>query len=214
MNAKKKQLLIEFPWEEHYLSLIAFTEWIIQGMRWNSNSLPKGQTAESIVRDVIAKTFSEERNWDPERGDLLMWLKWVIRSEVSHLAESASNRSEVRLDQGGENDSPASGSDIRQCQRSPQTLHIDSPEEAIIAEETEAEKTLEARSKIDALLEACSGKAELEEIVYAIVDGQCNAKPQELSEFLGKPVDEIYQNLRALRRRALNIKMEAQNGRR
>ena len=30
--------------------------------------LPKGQTAESIVQDVIAKTFNEERNWDPEKG--------------------------------------------------------------------------------------------------------------------------------------------------
>ena len=63
-------------------------------------------------------------------------------------------------------------------------------------------------------LEASSGKPELEEIVYAIVDGQCDAKPQELSEFLGKPVKEIYQGLRALRRRADNIRMEARNGRR
>lgn len=209
MNAKKKQLLIDFPWEEHYPKLIAFTEWIIQGKHWNSNSLPKGQTAESIVQDIIAKVFSEERNWDPERGDLLMWLKWVIRSEISHLAKSASNRTEVRLDYAGENDSSAGGPDIRQRQPSPQKLRIGSPEEAVMAAETDAEKTLAARSKIDALLEACSGKPELEEIVYAVVDGQCDAKPQDLSEFLGRPVDEIYQNLRALRRRASKIRMEA-----
>lgn len=214
MNAKKKQLLLDFPWDEHYPRLVAFTVWIIQGKHWNSDSLPKGQTAESIVRDVIAKTFSEQRNWDPERGDLLMWLKWVIRSEVSHLAESAANRAEVRLDQVGENNSPADGPDIEQRQPSTHRLRIGSPEEMVMDAETEAEKTVEARLKIDALLEACSGQPELEEIVYAIVDGQCDAKPQKLSEHLGRPVEEIYQNLRALRRRAANIRMEARNGRR
>lgn len=214
MNAKKKQLLIEFPWEEHYPRLIAFTEWVIQGKQWNSNVLPKGQTAESVVRDVIAKTFSEERNWDPERGELLTWLKWVIRSEVSHLAESAANMVEVRLSQAGENDSQDDSSDIERRQPSPQRLHVGSPEEMVTDTETETEKTEAARQKINALLEACSGKPELEEIIYAIVDGQCSAKPQELSEFLGRPKEEIYQNLRALRRRAVNIRMEARNGRR
>lgn len=213
MNAKKKQLLIDFPWEEHYPKLIAFTEWIIQGKNWNSDTLPKGQTAESIVRDVIAKTFSEERNWDPERGDLLTWLKWVIRSEVSHLAESAANRTQVRLDQVDDNDSPLGGSDVRHLQSSQKLLLISSPEEEFMDAEIQAEKAIDARFKIDALLDACSGRPELEEIVYAIVDGKCDAKPQELSAYLGKPVDEIYQNLRALRRRASTIRMEAKNGR-
>jgi hypothetical protein len=157
--------------------------------------------------------FSEVRNWDPEKGELLMWLKWVIRSEISHLAESAANRTEVHLDQAGENDSLASGLEIRSYQPAPQKLRIGSPEEVVMAMETEAEKVIAARSKIDALLEACSGKPELEDIVYAIIDGQCAAKPQELSEFLGKPVDKIYQNLRALRRRAYKIRIEVQNGR-
>ena len=84
----------------------------------------------------------------------------------------------------------------------------------VIDAETEAEKSVAAQQKIDALLEASSGKPELEEIIYAIIDGKCDAKPQELSEFLGKPVKEIYQGLRALRRRAANIRMEARNGRR
>jgi hypothetical protein len=74
--------------------------------------------------------------------------------------------------------------------------------------------TAEAQLKIDALLEASSGHPELEEIVYAIVEGQCDGKPRELAKYLGKPVEEIYQNVRALRRRAEKIRMEARNGRR
>jgi DNA-directed RNA polymerase specialized sigma24 family protein len=214
LNAKKKQLLLDFPWDEHIPRLVAYTEWLIQGKHWNSHTLPKGQTAESIVRDVIEKTFSEKRNWDPDRGDLFTWLKWVIKSEVSHLAESAANRTEVHLDQAGENDSSADGPDVEQRQPSPRRQLIGSTEEMVMDAETEAEKTAEAQSKIDALLEACSGQPELEEIVYAIVDEQCDGKPRELAQFLGRPVEEIYQNLRSLRRRADKIRMETRNGQR
>lgn len=214
MNEKKIQLLKDFPWDEHYPRLVAFAEWLIQGKRWNSDTLPKGQTAESIVRDVIGKTFSEKRNWEPERGDLLTWLKWVIRSEVSHLAESAANRVEVRLDQPSKNDSPADGSDVERRQPSSQRIMVGSPEEMVIDAEIEADKMAEAQSKIDALLEASSGHPELEEIVYAIVEGKSHGKPRELAEYLGRPVEEIYQNVRALRRRAEKIRMEVRNGRR
>ncbi len=209
MNAKKKQLLLDFPWNEHYPRLVAFAEWLIQGKNWNSGSLPKGQTAESIVQEVIAKTFNEKRNWDPDRGDLLNWLKWVIRSDVSHLAESAANRLDGHLDLADENDYSADGPTIERRQPSLHRLLVGSPEEAIMEEE----KMAEAQEKIDALLEASSGHPELEEIVYAIIDGKCNSKPQELSDVLGRPVKEINQNLRALRRRAEKIRAEARNGR-
>ena len=102
LNERKRRLLQDFPWDEAYPKLVAFAAWVIQGRNWNSNILPKGQTAQTIVEDVIAKAFNEERDWDPDRGDLLTWLKWVIRSEISHLAESASNKSDLRLDHSAE----------------------------------------------------------------------------------------------------------------
>ena len=201
MNAKKRQLLRNFPWAENYLNLVAFAEWLIQGKSWKSNILPKGQTAETIVQDAIAKTFTEERNWDPERGELLPWLKWVIRSDISHLAESASNRREVRFDRLDDNEQGTNQIEFeitRQSRAKPQAA---SPEERIVVAET-----------IDLLLEACKGKQELVDIVYAICDGKCPPKPQSLSQYLGKPVEEINQQLRALRRRAYKIRIEAENG--
>lgn len=214
MNAKKKQLLVDFPWDEHYPRLVAFTEWVIQGKNWNSESLPKGQTAESIVQDVIEKTFSEKRDWDPERGDLLMWLKWVIKSEISHLAKSVANQAVVQLGYANEDAPSVDGPDIELRQPISRRLVVGSPEEMVMDAETEADKTANGRLKIDSILEACSGHPELDDIVYAIIAGQCDAKPRNLAEFLGRPVEEIYQNLRTLRRRADKIRMEAQNGRR
>ncbi len=206
LDARKVELLRNFPWEENYPRLIASAEWLIQDKIWNSGLLPKGCTAESIVRDAIAKTFSGQRNWEPDKGDLLMWLKWVIRSEISHLAESAANRAELRLEEIG-------AAERSRHRASQSQLQVGSPEEAVIHEEVEEERYALARSKVDALLDACSGRPELERIVYAISDGKCTPKPQDLSEYLGRPVDEIYQNLRALRRRASKIRIEAENGR-
>ena len=208
LNEKKRQFLQDYPWDEAYPKLVAFAEWLIQGKHWNGNVLPKGQTAESIVRDVIAKTFTEERNWEPDRGDLFVWLKWVIRSDISHLARSASNRKDIHLDsttdEGSHWDERGVGSEY------PARIRVmtGSPEEAMVALETEAS----AQLKIDALLEASSGRPELEEIVLAISEGKCSAKPKELAAFLEKPVEEINQHLRALRRRASKIRIEAANG--
>jgi DNA-directed RNA polymerase specialized sigma24 family protein len=206
------QLLQEYPWDEAYPKLVKFAEWLIQGKHWNGNVLPKGQTAESIVRDAIAKTFAEVRNWDPDRGDLFEWLNWVIKSDISHLARSASNRKDIHLDS-----MTAEGSDwdergLANEHQSKLHLQTASPEEAIVAKETDEETAASAKLKIDALLEASSGRPELEEIVFAISEGNCSAKPQELAAFLGKPVEEINQSLRALRRRASKIRIEAANG--
>lgn len=213
MNAYKKQLLLDFPWGERYPKLVAFAEWCILDMQWNSGVLPMGHTAESIVQEVITKTFSEERNWKPEEGDLLMWLKYVIKSEISHLAESLTNRVEVSLDPADGDDSKDNEPDFKQPQSSEQEFCVASPEEIVINAETEEMKITVAKSKIDALLEASSGHPELEEIVYTILDGKCGPKPRELAQILGKPVEEIYQNLRSLRRRSEKIRLEVRNER-
>mgnify|MGYP000843930762 FL=1 len=213
MNAYKKQLLLDFPWGECYPKLVAFAEWRIQGMRWNSGVVPMGHTAESIVQEAIAKTFSEERNWKPEEGDLLMWLKYVIKSEISHLAESITNRLEVPLDPDDGSYSKDDEPEFKQAQSSAQEFFITSPEEIVINAETEELRIIDAKSKIDALLEASSGHPELEEIVYTILDGKCGPKPRELAQILGKPVEEIYQNLRTLRRKSEKIRSEVRNER-
>lgn len=131
-----------------------------------------------------------------------MWLKWVIRSEISHLAESASNKGDLRLDHLGENDPAVDRIEYRAGHGLQVRPQANSPEEAIVAAET-----------INSLLEACDGKPELEAIVYAISDGNCLPKPQSLAEYLGKSINEINQQLRALRRRASKIRIEAENGR-
>ena len=149
MNAYKKQLLLDFPWGECFPKLVAFAEWRIQGMRWNSGVLPMGHTAEFIVQEAITKTFSEERNWKPEEGDLLMWLKYVIKSDISHLAEFIPRRVQVPLDPVDGSDLKENVQEFKQVQSTAQEFFIPSPEEIVINAETEELRIIVAKSKID-----------------------------------------------------------------
>ncbi len=205
MNPKKIELLRNAPWDEIYVKLFAYAEFLIDRLSWNDNRLPKGYTPETIVQDVIAKTFSEDRNWDPDRGELFPWLKWVVKSEISHLVESASHRNETSIDQYEDELS------LHRLERKTSQSIAYNPRDTNTERE---EETRRNKERIDALLEACDGRPELEEIVYAICDDECSPKAQDLADHLQRPVKVIYQNLRALRRRADKIKEaeRAKNG--
>ena len=56
----------------------------------------------------------------------------------------------------------------------------------INAETEELRRLIDAKSKIDALLEASSGHPELEEIVYTILDGKCDAETTGISPDIRK----------------------------
>jgi hypothetical protein len=46
------------------------------------------------VQEAIAKTINGEKRWDPERGELLSWLKWVVKGDVYRLYNSKSHSPE------------------------------------------------------------------------------------------------------------------------
>ena len=201
----------EFSWADNYPKLIAFADHILQTKSWNMKVIPKGHTAETIVQDAIDKVVNEQRNWEPDRGPLLMYLKWVIRSDISHLAISAANRSEIHSDSYKEEDSEEEAFDAWVYQSSLHNSENNSPEEFVINSENECERNEIARAKIDALLKSADGNPELEAIVFAMIDGNCSSKPQDLAIFLGKPVNNINKDLRTLRRKAIKIRIEDQN---
>lgn len=80
-----------------------------------------------------------------------------------------------------------------------------SSEDLVIFGESKRHSSSLTKLKIEALLESCDGRPELEEIVYAIVEDKCLPEPKALAEYFDRPVDEIYQQLRALRRRSEKI---------
>lgn len=158
-----------------------------------------------MVQLVILKTIEGRRRWDPAKGPLVPWLKDQIKSEIDALATSASHRYDMPLDEeGGEQfkdkkEHHAIEVDILEGMRSldPETIFL------------EKEKTRHERERVDALFEAVSGEAELEEVLEAVLYG-CEPKPRYIAEELGTSVEDIYNRLRRLRRRAMAITREAE----
>lgn len=204
LNQEKLELLHNAPWGIIYPKLVSHAEWEIDKYSWRAGSLPKGHTAESIVQEAIQKTLSEDRNWDPERGELLPWLKWVIRGEIDHLYHSASHPEEYYiLEADSFEDNPPAFEKLEYDanRQLPDGHEAKSAEERTVLAET-------TRRKLDSLLEACDGRPELEEVVEALIGNKCSPEAKSLAEYFGRPVEEIYQRLRALRRRAAKIGTE------
>ena len=209
MNAKKKELLRTAPWGNIYATLVGHALWEVARYSWRTDTLPKGHTPESIVQEAIEKTFSEEKNWDPERGELLPWLKWVVKGDIYRLYHSSSHPKGIYvygLESFEENDDIAlDKAEYKNNDYLPDEHIAKSPEDLVSSAEIEKERSLITKLKIDALIESCNGKPELEEIVYTLTGDKCSSDAQSLAQYLGRPVKEIYQQLRALRRRAEKI---------
>lgn len=157
------------------------------------------------MQEALTKTFSGEKRWDPERGDLLSWLRWVVRGDVDRLYYSKSHPPEevydVELESFEMNEDDELALDKAEYKTNdflPSGLIGSPPEDIVAAAEL-------VKLKIDVLLEACNGRDDLEKIVFTIIDGRCIPTPQALSKCFDRPVEEIYQQLRTLRRRAAKI---------
>jgi len=202
----KIELLRNADWGNIYKRLVAKTEERIDKYSWRSNTYPKGHTAESIVQEAIESVLNNKRNWNPDKGDLEMYLWWIIKSMLNHLYNSKTyhpdNLSEESLDQANEEEWKQNSLEAEISETLIYSGEFQNPEEIIINRENSNEV---AELMIFRLLEACDNFPELKDIVYAIYHDGCDSKPKSLAEHLNRPVKFIYSQLRTLRSRARKI---------
>jgi DNA-directed RNA polymerase specialized sigma24 family protein len=87
--------LLRINWKDTGIRLAGYAAFRARNLRWrtgNADSLAKGLMPEDIAAQAILGVISGEREWDPERGPLLPYLKRIVDSLLSHLAESSDNR--------------------------------------------------------------------------------------------------------------------------
>ncbi len=84
-------------------------------------------------------------------------------------------------------------------------FHKLTPEEVLINKQSEEERRDKALYKYAALFYAVSGDLELEEVLDAVING-CELKPRLLAQALNVPVQNIYNRMRRLRRKAVALK--------
>ena len=74
--------------------------WLTANYRWrygNNFELAVGVTVEDIVHEVIEKTMNGTRQWDPDKGELLPWLRDQVKSVMGNLVRSAAHRRGLQL---------------------------------------------------------------------------------------------------------------------
>lgn len=193
-DTRVHSLLRQQDWGRIGSVLLAYTISRAGMYSWRSggpHELVGHTTAQDVVSEVITKTLDGRRCWDPQRGQLVPWLKQQIDSELDHLARSASHRHERSMvtEVGGQDGAADDG--LRQ------TDYADSevlePENLLLRQE-------QLSLDFGTLAKAVGDDAGLNEMVMAMLDG-CPPDAETLAQRLGVPVGEIYTRRRRLHRR-------------
>ena len=151
--------------------------------------LAAGQSLEDMVQQVIEKTISGERRWDPAKGPLVPWLKDQVKSVIDALANAAVRRHETQS---------AEGDKVEESVAGPGTSRSLSLEAILLENEAAAQMA----ERVDGLFQAVNDEPDLEAVMNAILNG-CEPKPRYLAAEIGVSVGDITHRLKGLRRRAL-----------
>ena len=197
---KKTELLRNADWGSIYKRLVAKTLGRIDAFSWRTNTYPQGHSAESIVQDAIESVLNNSSNWEPERGPLETYLWWIIKRNLNHLFNSKAYHPEEIMEES------LTKTEEEEWKINEIELQAQSHPQPAISQQNEENLSEIDELKILALLDSFDNRPELKDIVDAIYEGQCDPKPKYLADFLGRPVETIYLQLRALRARANKIK--------
>ena len=163
--------------------------------------LALGITHQDIVETVIQKTISGERNWDPSRGNLELWLAYQIKGEIWNLANKSATIAETILP---EHEAEEGALDSMEYDSflfpEPIFSTSPSPESGLLTKER-------VEMEVELLFMASSGDPELVQLLEAIFNNYL-AKPSELADPLNVPVEDVYRRIRKLRRRVNRLRME------
>ena len=183
--------------------LAAHALWKARNLRWRTgqtDELAKGKTPEDIAAEAIEKVLKGTRVWDPQaKPDLLGYLKEVVDSDMSHLANSADNARQRRFwenEEGEELQDKAEFEALRHDFGGVVTQQPADPEDTVDRSDEDTEE-----KRIDQLFDSVSGDKELTEVLEVMLEGE--TKPQDIAERLKTSVTSIYNHLKRIRRRAL-----------
>ena len=193
------QLFENADWNDIILKL---THYALQRARvyaWKSgksDQLLGGKNPEDIACEAIEKVLSGIRNWDPDKyPNLLTHLKWVVKSDMEHLASSMEHRTTGRMPELGEGE---------EGYETNPDLSSQTPEEMLIACEKE---DLEERLK-DELYAMVKGDEDLEMLLLCFEEGI--DKPEIIAAQTGWDVPKVYNLKRKLFRRAVKLRVSPQ----
>jgi DNA-directed RNA polymerase specialized sigma24 family protein len=201
LDQRTYRLLKEADWKAIGKELLAFAEWRAWNYKWRRGghlNLAAGQTTADIVQEVIVKTINGDRRWDPDKGPLMPWLKDQVRSLIDHLHQSEAHYYERAMPESDSGEELSDQIEYRASKaESPFVAQSLNPEEIMLRKEE-----IEQRERV--LFEAVNGDQELMELLEAFVNAY-EPKSRYLADEMGIPVEDVYNQVRRLRRRASKL---------
>jgi hypothetical protein len=208
LDKRKRELLDQANWDEIIPRLLKHSLSKLWRLDINDNSPLAGknlnQIAEDQVMDAIGKLWDETVTWDYEKkDDLLIFLKGVIKSQVSHLCDNEEYLKTERFPVASE----GSGGEYVEIEEvlkkaNPHENHAEvmaptplpGPDEVLMEKEREKQDN----SAMDALLKRLNGDKGLEEVVLCIMAEI--TKPGEIAAQMGVETKHINNLQKKLRR--------------
>lgn len=192
MKSSTQRVLMAADWNHIGRELTAFAQALLNTHTWrtrNTIDVAGGREAKDFVHQAIEKMSG----FDADRGELLPYLKFLVRRSISNLSKSAENRHEVSIRPRSDADGDVEDVD-EYLDRQWEHETAPSPEEILCG----------PGERVTALFEAVDGDDALTELLDAAMKtGETTAKP--LSDLLGTTTADINNRLKKLRRTAGKI---------
>lgn len=194
------ELLEAADWDDIILKLTYYATLSFKRYAWQSN-LPKGLSPADVALHAIEKILDGTREWDPEKyPDLLIHLKWIVKSNVEHLFSSLEHKTTGRRPLIKQEDGTEIELDKPDCKH----LHsisakVLTPEEELIAKQ---EEEYESALLVE-LHNTLKGDEDLELLMLCFEYGI--DKPEAIATEIGWDIDKVYNLKRKLLRKAAKI---------
>ena len=205
MEADTFKQLQEADWETLGIELAGHAAFRARNLGWRTGNpveLARGLNPVDLAQEAILKVLDGSRRWDPKRGPLLPYLKGVVDSRISQLAESLDNQLQIRLPEGEEGEELGDHLEFHAPRHDHQgwlSQQPSTPERAVVEKRSET-----ADQQIGNLFEAVGDKPDLRMVLEAVMELE-DPKPAAIAERLGVPVSDINNRLKRLRRLALKL---------
>ena len=222
MDKRKRDLLDQTDWDNIIPRLAKYALNKLRRLDINDNSPLAGkdlnQIAEEQVMDAIGKLWDETVAWDYEKkDDLLIFLKGVVKSQISHLCDNEEYLKTERFPiapKGSSGEYVEVEEALKKAK--PHEKHAEvmasapfpGPDKVLMEKEQEKQD----KAAMDALLERLNGDKELEEVVMCIMAG--SAKPREIAKEIGVETKHVNNLQKKLRRIYKDLHEQARKERR
>lgn len=188
-------------WDGAFVELTGYVAFRARHLAWRTGKdslLPGANLYEDIALDAIEKVWTGERAWDPSRCTLMKLLKGIVHSSLNHLVMSGDNTHRRPLPGGDNSDA------VDRCFRPevPIDDRLPFPQKSI-----DPEYALLEHHRLDHQLQRVrmlvADDDRLSVVLKVIIDRQVT-KPAVIASILGWPVEDVYRDVRRLRRLVLD----------